>query len=147
MNLRETGLATFAAAAIFAAPAMAQNAVETVDNAIGDVGNAAESAGNSIATGANSIAMSADNAVDVNVTTPDANLSAAPLDGNLVEDPNMMATDPMMEDANMVTTTTTRREGRSGKGSWGLLGLAGLLSFLFLPKKAAIHLDERHNRV
>lgn len=137
MNLRNSALASVAAAAIFAAPVVAQNAVETVDNAILDVGNGVDTAANSIAT-------TADNAVDIDVTT-DPNVTAPLDDGLVVDDANLMS-DPMM-DGNMVTTTTTTREGSSGKGSWGLLGLLGLLSFLFRPKKAAIHLDERDGRV
>lgn len=146
MKIRNSGLGVIAAAAMFAAPAMAQNAVETVDNAIGEVGEAAENAGNSIATGANSVATAADNAVDIDVTTADPALGTDPVDGNLVvDDTNMMTTDPMME-GNMVTTTTTTTREEGGKGAWGLLGLAGLLSFLFRPKKGDIHLDERDGR-
>lgn len=136
MKFRNSALASVAAAAIFAAPAMAQNAVETVDNAILEVGNGVDTAANSIAT-------TADNAVDIDVTT-DPNATAPLDDGLVVDDANLMS-EPM--DGNVVTTTTTTREESSGRGSWGLLGLLGLLGFLFRPKKAAIHLDERNGRV
>ncbi len=149
MKISKSGLGAVAAAALLAAPAIAQNTAVVVDNAISDVGNTADAVGNSIVTGANSVATAADNAVDINVTTDPslANTSTVPMDGNMtVDDANMMATDPMTE-GNMVTTTTTTRKDGTGNGRWGLLGLLGLAGFLFRPKKAAIHLDERSGRV
>lgn len=151
MKLHHTGLASIAAIALAvgATPALAQNATQTVDNAITDVGNVAEGAGNSIATGANSLGTAADNAVDVDITTNTAgmNATADPMmnmdAGNDMAMNDMAMNDMAMNDMAMVETTTTTREGSSGKGAWGLLGLAGLLSFLFRPKKNAIHLDER----
>ncbi len=149
MKISNSGLATMAALALLATPAVAQNTEVAVDNAIGEVGNAADAVGNSIATGANSVATAADNAVDIDVTTDPSLGNTA--DGNLaVDDANMMATDPMMDDNMVVTNTTTTsmastQEG-TGNGRWGLLGLLGLAGFLFRPKKGAIHLDERDGR-
>lgn len=129
---------------IVAAPAAAQN---TIGNAADDAGEAVSDLGTSIANGAdaavNGVSNAADatvgavdNAVDINITTDDT----------LVTDVNM--TDPtMMNEMETVTTETAApiRE-QSDKGNWGLLGLAGLLSFLFRPKRADIHLDERSRR-
>ena len=138
---------TLLAAAVLgvAMPALAQNEVaNTVDslgNAAESAGNVAESAGDAIANTATSAVNTADNAIDVDVTT-DPSLGTG--DVNMTTDNGMMP----MDDMNMVTTTTTTTTDESdGGGRWGLLGLLGLLSFLFRPKKSAIHLDERHNRV
>lgn len=142
MNHRHSGIAALAglALAVAAAPTLAQNTTTTVDNAVDDFGNAASNAGDAVVAGANSIGNAADNAVDVDVTaspgTTDIDLNAT--------DANMVGMEPM-NDVDMVTTTTTTERESDGKGNWGLLGLAGLLSFLFRPKKPAIHLDERHN--
>lgn len=152
MNISKTSMAAIAAATLFAAPLAAQNTAVVVDNAISDVGNTADAVGNSIATGANSVATAADNAVDIDINTDpsmanSSNMSTMPMDGNMVmDDANM--TDPMMDD-NMVTTTTTttmQNQQQGGNGRWGLLGLLGLAGFLFRPKRAAIHLDERNGR-
>lgn len=144
MNNRYSALAMTAGFALTASatPTLAQNAVETIDNAAANVGNAASNVGDDIAAGATAVGNAADNAVDVDVaTTTDPSLTTT---GDLnATDANMMAMEPA-NDVDMMTTTTTERES-SGKGGWGLLGLAGLLSFLFKPKKPAIHLDERHN--
>ncbi|HZF41885.1 MAG TPA: hypothetical protein VEZ48_00560 [Sphingomonadaceae bacterium] len=132
-----------------ATPALAQNevanAVDTSAQALGNatdtVANAAGTAGDTIANGASTAVNSVDNAVDVDVT---ADPSLGTGDMNMTTDNGMMP----MDDMNMVTTTTTTTTDESdGGGRWGLLGLLGLLSFLFRPKKPAIHLDERHNRV
>lgn len=128
-----------------AVPATAQN---TVDNAASDVANAASGIGNGVSNGVDAIGSSVDNAVDVNLTTGNA---LAGTDANLNADVNLGATDlnavdgAAFNESETVTTTetTTVPEESSGKGAWGLLGLAGLLSFLFRPKKPAIHLDER----
>lgn len=148
MNHRHSGLAAIAGIALAAAgpPAFAQNTTTTVDNAIDDVGNAATAVGNSVGNAATDIATAADNAVDIDVTTTTTgnDLGAADLNATGT-DVNMTGMEPM-NDVDMMTTTTTERES-SGKGGWGLLGLAGLLSFLIRPKKQAVHLDERHNRV
>lgn len=153
MRISKTCLASVAAVALFASPAAAQNAAVVVDNTISDVGNTADSVGNSIATGANSVATAADNAVDIDITTDPslANTTTPSMDGNMVmNDANMMAGDPMMDDNMMVTNTTTtttmQQQQSGGGGRWGLLGLLGLAGFLFRPKKAAIHLDERNGR-
>ena len=142
MKINTTLLAAVAVA--LSTPALAQT---EVDNTVADLGNAAESAGNvaegagdAIANGAATTVNTVDNAVDVDVTTDP---SATGTDMNMAMDNGTMATDDM----NMVTTTTTTTNDESdGGGRWGLLGLLGLLSFLFRPKKPAIHLDERHNR-
>lgn len=145
---------------VLAAPAFAQNSVANSADALGNatsnaassVGNAAGNVAGDVGNAASNVGSAAGNAVDVNVTT-DANamgaadLNATGTDMNM--DANMTDLGPA-NDAEMMTTTTTQRES-SGKGAWGLLGLAGLLSFLFRPKKPAIHLDERkghaNNRV
>lgn len=118
---------------IVAAPAAAQN---TIGNAADDAGEAVSDLGTSIANGADAAVNGVSNAADINITTDDT----------LVTDVNM--TDPtMMNEMETVTTETAApiRE-QSDKGNWGLLGLAGLLSFLFRPKRADIHLDERSRR-
>lgn len=147
MNLRHSGLAVLAGAALVltAAPAVAQNTADTVDNAIDDIGNTASDVGNSVVAGANSIGNAADNAVDVDIDVTAANSAAGDL-GATGGDANLVGLEPVNDTEIMTTTTTTTTQRESsGKGSWGLLGLAGLLSFLFRPKKPAIHLDERDN--
>lgn len=147
MKLSRTGLATVAAAALFVVPASAQNTAAVVDNAVGATGNAAEAVGNSISTGAGNLVDTADNAVDVDITSdPSVANTTMPMDNMAMNDANMMATDPMMDENMTTTTTTTQRQERGGNGRWGLLGLLGLAGFLFRPKKGAIHLDERDGR-
>ena len=142
MKIKTTLLAAVAIAV--STPVLAQtevdNAVEDLGNAAEAVGNAAEDTGDAIANGAATTVDTVDNAVDIDVTTEPG---VAGADMNMAMDNGMMP----MDDMNMVTTTTTTTDESDGGGRWGLLGLLGLLSFLFRPKKSAVHLDERHNRV